>query len=59
LRAIFFVSGEKANAIDVCRQTIGIFTHDFDRLIAIGLVDFDSIGGRDSMTLEKNHHFLD
>ena len=50
---------EKANAIDVTRQLVGIGTHHVDAVIAIRLEDFDGVRGADVVALQKDHHLFD
>src|SRR6266487_3603216 len=53
------IGGDKADAIDVGGKLIRVLRDDLNCLVAILLVNLDSIGGRDSMPLEKHHHLFD
>ena len=54
-----FVGGLEADAPDVGGQAIGIFLHQLDGLVAVGLVDADGPGGADAVRLQEHHDAAD
>ena len=54
-----FVGGFKADPIDIPLQLIGILLNNFQRLIAIGLVDLDRQAGAHTVPVQEHHDFFD
>jgi hypothetical protein len=53
------VGGEKADAVDVAGQAVGVVAHDVDAGIAVGLEDAHGVGGADVVALQEEHDLLD
>ena len=45
------VGGEKADAVDVAGQAVGVAAHYVNGRVAVGFIDFDGVGGADVVAL--------
>jgi hypothetical protein len=53
------VGGLEAHAPDVAGHPVGILLHHLQRVVAVGLVDFDGQPGGDAVALQEQHHLAD